>query len=198
MAEDGTDTLTEEVTTPPAVDKTFTQADLDRIVQDRINRERTKFADYDDLKTKASKLDELEAANQSELDKIIARAETAEKAAAEATERARTTAARSAIVTAANAAGAIDIDAVVGLLPSDAVTVGDDGQVTGADEAVRALLESKPYLVGKPPRSSADGGPRGSGDGPKQLSRDDLTSMSADQIEAARKAGQLADLMSGR
>jgi len=30
--------------------KTFTQADLDRIVQDRIARERSKFQDYDDLK----------------------------------------------------------------------------------------------------------------------------------------------------
>lgn len=30
--------------------KTFTQADLDRIVQDRIARERSKFQDYDDLR----------------------------------------------------------------------------------------------------------------------------------------------------
>ena len=29
---------------------TFTQADIDRIVADRLTRERQKFADYDDLK----------------------------------------------------------------------------------------------------------------------------------------------------
>jgi len=34
-------------------DQTFTQADVDRIVSERIKREREKFADYDDLKTKA-------------------------------------------------------------------------------------------------------------------------------------------------
>lgn len=33
--------------------QTFTQADVDRIVRDRVQRERAKFADYDDLKTKA-------------------------------------------------------------------------------------------------------------------------------------------------
>lgn len=33
--------------------QTFTQADVDRIVKERVTRERTKFADYEDLKTKA-------------------------------------------------------------------------------------------------------------------------------------------------
>lgn len=33
--------------------KTFTQADVDRIVQDRIARERERFADYDDLRARA-------------------------------------------------------------------------------------------------------------------------------------------------
>lgn len=31
----------------------FTQADVDRIVKERVTRERAKFADYDDLKAKA-------------------------------------------------------------------------------------------------------------------------------------------------
>lgn len=34
--------------------QTFTQADVDRIVRERIKRERDRFADYDDLKVKAS------------------------------------------------------------------------------------------------------------------------------------------------
>jgi hypothetical protein len=34
--------------------KTFTQDELDKIVADRISRERKKFADYEDVKTKAS------------------------------------------------------------------------------------------------------------------------------------------------
>lgn len=45
----------------------------------RLERERAKFADYDDLKAKASKLDEIEQASKSELEKAVARAEQAEK-----------------------------------------------------------------------------------------------------------------------
>lgn len=33
--------------------KTFTQADVDHIVKERVQREKAKYADYDDLKTKA-------------------------------------------------------------------------------------------------------------------------------------------------
>ena len=40
----------------PTTDQTFTQADLDRIVSERLQRERAKFADYDDLKAKAAGL----------------------------------------------------------------------------------------------------------------------------------------------
>lgn len=35
-------------------EQTFTQADVDKIVRDRVKRERDKYADYDDLKAKAS------------------------------------------------------------------------------------------------------------------------------------------------
>ncbi len=38
----------------PEPDQTFTQADVDRIVRERVKREREKYADYDDLKAKAS------------------------------------------------------------------------------------------------------------------------------------------------
>lgn len=47
-----------ENTTPDAPkadegkEQTFTQADIDRIVRDRVKRERERFADYDDLKAK--------------------------------------------------------------------------------------------------------------------------------------------------
>lgn len=34
-------------------DKTFTQADVDRLIRERVQRERAKFSDYDDLKSKA-------------------------------------------------------------------------------------------------------------------------------------------------
>jgi septal ring factor EnvC (AmiA/AmiB activator) len=55
-----------------------TQADLDRIITERLNRERGKFADYDDLKARAERLDEIEQATKSETEKFAERASAAE------------------------------------------------------------------------------------------------------------------------
>lgn len=68
------DQPTPEPSNEPA-EQTFTQADVDRIVRERVKRERDKFADYDDLKAKASSATTLEervaeierAARESEL-----------------------------------------------------------------------------------------------------------------------------------
>lgn len=62
-----------------------TQADLDRIVESRLARERAKYEGFDELKAKAAKLDELEQANLTELQKATARAEKAETAGVTAT-----------------------------------------------------------------------------------------------------------------
>jgi hypothetical protein len=68
----GTETNTnQEVTTTQSVlAKTFTQADVDRIVTKRLSD----FADYDELKAKAEKFDEAEEASKSELQKAIDKA----------------------------------------------------------------------------------------------------------------------------
>jgi hypothetical protein len=70
---------------PDPKGETFTapkdQAEFDRMVADRLRRERSKFADYDDLKTKASKFDEIDQANKTEIEKATEaeqRATTAE------------------------------------------------------------------------------------------------------------------------
>ena len=49
--------------------KTFTQAELDAIVADRLARERAKYPDYESLKAKAAKFDAAEEAGKSELQK---------------------------------------------------------------------------------------------------------------------------------
>lgn len=51
-------------------EKTFTQADVDRIVTNRLS----KYSDYEELKAKAAKFDEVEEANKSELQKAIDKA----------------------------------------------------------------------------------------------------------------------------
>lgn len=55
------------------------QDDLNRIINDRLTRERAKYADYKDAKAKAARLDEIEAANKSEIEKATEKATAAER-----------------------------------------------------------------------------------------------------------------------
>jgi len=66
-------------------DKTFSQADVDRIVGDRLARQKSQFADYDALKADSVELARLRQENESETEKKVR--EAREQAAAE--ERAR-------------------------------------------------------------------------------------------------------------
>ena len=68
LAEKGTtmnETVTQEARTTAAGEqqepRTFTQEEVNSIVADRLSRERAKYADYDDLKAKASQYDTTQA-----------------------------------------------------------------------------------------------------------------------------------------
>lgn len=63
---------------------TFTQADIDRIVRERVKRERDKFADYDELRTKAGEADK----SKSALDQLLEKFTAMEKRTAESEARA--------------------------------------------------------------------------------------------------------------
>ena len=66
----------ETATTNTQEPKTFTQEELDNIVKDRLARERQKYEgiDLEALKAKAAKLDKIEEANKTELEKATERA----------------------------------------------------------------------------------------------------------------------------
>lgn len=71
------ETVKQETTNTPnggAEEKTFSQAELDAIVSDRLKRERAKYEGFDDLKAKAAKYDELEESNKTELQKATEKA----------------------------------------------------------------------------------------------------------------------------
>lgn len=151
--------------TPPA-----TQADLDRIVGERLARERAKFPTADELaqlRQKAEAHDALAQASLTAEQQANARAEAAEAAAAAAKAQANTLAKRTAILAAASQVKdgkplTIDPAMVADLLAnSDAVTIDDAGQVTGAETAVQTLLTEKPYLAGG--NAGAGGGSNGGG-----------------------------------
>lgn len=79
MSEQDTPTTSEttEETTSATTEggQTFTQADLDRVVADRLARERKKavdkYKDYDDLKSKAERLSALEQESMSAQEKAV-------------------------------------------------------------------------------------------------------------------------------
>lgn len=86
MADDATDTSNQDGNNPSgdtsAAGDEFkpitSQDDLNRVLDARLKREREKYADYKDVKAKASRLDEIEQANKSEIDKAMDRVTKAE------------------------------------------------------------------------------------------------------------------------
>jgi len=62
----------EKITVPSTTGeqgRTFTQDELNAILGERISKEKSKYADYESLKEKAAKFDELEEKNKSALEK---------------------------------------------------------------------------------------------------------------------------------
>lgn len=55
----------------PAGERTFTQAEMDAIIGDRLKRERAKYADYEDVKAKAQQFDAAQEAAKTDLEKAV-------------------------------------------------------------------------------------------------------------------------------
>lgn len=83
-AEAASETTTEPATEPA---KTFTQEQMNDLLAKEKGKHQSKYADYGDLKAKAARLDELEAANATELEKAQKAAEKAQGEAQEASTR---------------------------------------------------------------------------------------------------------------
>ncbi|WP_171110625.1 MULTISPECIES: DUF4355 domain-containing protein [unclassified Streptomyces] len=69
--------------------KTFDQDAVDRIVAERLARERAKYSDYNDLKSQAQRLAEIENAQKTEQQRLTERAEQETQARAAAEQRAQ-------------------------------------------------------------------------------------------------------------
>lgn len=175
----------------PVVDepKPYTQAELDRMFQDRVARERAKFGDYDDLKAKAAELDKLQEASKTDLQKAQDAQAAAERRATEAETRAQEKTIRSDIVAEAAKRGLADPSDAIALLDRSVLEFDKDGSPTNIAEAMDSLLKAKPHLVGggNGRANGADQGARGNGTA--QLSS--IDGMSAEQITAALASGQL-------
>src|SRR5690625_3502034 len=138
-------------------DKTFTQAELDEIIANRIERERKKYADYDDVKTKLSELEkEAEERRLAELSEKERAEELAKKYEQEKSELAEQLTelqrkverekVTNAFIVEAQAAGIAYIDDALKLADLTDVKVDGDA-VTGIDVVVKELVESRPFLL---------------------------------------------------
>ena len=139
-----------------AGDKTFSQADLDRVVAERLAREKAKFGDYEDLKRKAAEFDKGQQAQLSEQEKLKAELEAEKAKGSKATEAAnqRMMKAELKLQAAAQGVPADRIAAVMKRADTAALNVGDDGEVAGAEEAIKACLKANPFLL-----AGVQGGP---------------------------------------
>ena len=60
-------------------ERTFTQAELNAIVQKRLGEQAAKYGNYEELKEKALKFDEIEEQSKTELQKVTERADALQK-----------------------------------------------------------------------------------------------------------------------
>jgi hypothetical protein len=152
--------------------KTFTQAEVDDLVTKRLARETKKFADYSDLKTKASELDALKAANATDLEKAVSTVatETRSAVAREFGEKLARGTLKAQLVTRMDAKAAEEIIADLNI----SKYVGDDGEIDEA-EITKAVDRHAPARG----TGRLDLGQGGRGDGPSL----------DQQIADAQKAG---------
>lgn len=153
-----TATTTTEQTTEG---KTFTQAELDKIVVDRLRQQKAQFGDVEDLKVKAARLDAIEEANKTENQKAI------DKAVKEAKEQILSSTAleRVADKIEVRASGVLaDPDLAPAILGDLSRFVGKDGSIdtNAIDAAVKEIAEKRPHLAAAARNvGDGDGGQRG-------------------------------------
>lgn len=179
-----------EAAAEAARDKTFSQADVDRIVQERVARVKTDPpADYEELKAAADELAKIKEADKTDLEKERTARETAERERDEARTAAKETRLNSAILAEASKADrkVVDPEAVLQLLDRSKLEIDDAGNPTNIAEAMDSLLAEKKYLAGGGAHvTDVDQGARGT---KEQLQSTE--GMSADEIAAAVADGRL-------
>lgn len=147
----------------------YTQAEIDEIVAKRVARVKKQYGDYEDMKKKAAKFDEIEAANKSELEKLT---DQNQKLAAQLAEREH-----AALIQAACIKHGVPADCM------DLVTGADEESIDKTAEKV-AKLASASVKPPKGPSGTEGQHPQGHG-----------TPSVDEQIRAAEAKGDYATSM---
>lgn len=149
---------------PPDEFKPITsQEEFDRMVKARIARERQKYADYPDLKSKAAEFDKLQDTQKTELQKAAEARAAAERDRELARLDLQNERIKTAIYGSAASVG-IAPEAAFRLADHSSIDFDDDGVPTSdsVETEVKKVLEQYPQLAtARRPQGSGDGGPRG-------------------------------------
>lgn len=183
MSDDTTTTDAPETEVPDIQPEAATVTDWEAEAEKWKALSRKNEAQAKENAAKAKKLDEIELANKTELERVQAALEAAEKRAAET----ESTALRAQVALAK------------GLTPTQAKRlVGSTLEELEAD-ADELLADLKAHAP-KPAPSSDGQGKQGEpvGQAKQITSRDQLKSMTPEQVVAARKEGRLDGLLSGK
>ena len=180
-------------------DRTFSQAEVDRIVQERLARQKAQYAGFDELKTKAEQFDQLREQQMTDLEKANKRAADLERELTAATTARQESILAAAIVAEAAKRHVVDPEAAVALIDRSTLQFDDTGNPTNIAQAMDSLLEQRSYLVAAAggARGNADLGARGTA-GADQLTREALASMTPEQVAQAEKEGRLAHLLGAK
>lgn len=137
------------------------QAELDRVVGARLAREREKYADYETLKERAAKLDEIEQQNKTEFERAQERADQLERENTSLKEAQRELRVGQIVLNEASKRDIVDPDAALKLLDRDSLTFDESGAPTNVGDLLDGLVKDKPWLARKgAPAGSFDGGAR--------------------------------------
>lgn len=150
-------------------ERMFTQSDVDKIVQERLAR--AKPADYDELKAKAQRLDEIEEANATEQEKALKQAR--EETRAEVTAQFQAERVADKIEVAASGKFHDVQDARLRLSGRVDEFISEDGTINteAIASALDKVLDESPHLKkdeqpGVPPRQRVGLGTKGGGNEP--------------------------------
>jgi hypothetical protein len=147
-----------ETTAPVEPEKKFSQADLDRIIEDRVSRERKKYADYGDLKKKAT-------AALSDHERAVAEAE--QRGRSEALQATGVRLARAEFRAAA--AGKVDADQLDGFLEYADLRRFIDADGEPDSKAISSAIKKISGNTGTVKNGSFDAGVRTPADKPTDM-----------------------------
>ncbi len=112
-----------------------------------------------ELAAAQAKLKEYEQAQLSETERLTAQLADANARTTDLESKSQTALIRTAVEREAAKLGAVDPEVVYALIDRSDVKLTDAGDVTGADKAVKALLDAKPYLKGDGTKKADKGTP---------------------------------------